>query len=195
MQLSVNACKVVIGVFLFFSSLIGRAQESVIEKPRLSESEMAESDLLAGRFSGTYHGFGHRIAGTYLVTRKPENGPSRIVNIFVDGNLTSIQSNQFSSGALGNQWFSNQQGTWKRAGKQEIEALVLDLAYDSSTGEFRGTAIARYFLKFDRTFKTLTGLVNGKIYSPGVDPLHPEKNEPIGIFEDSFVAQRLIVSN
>src|SRR5918992_1240625 len=78
--------------------------------------------------------FAEKVAGTYLVARDPAEGPSRILTIHADGNLSSIQSIQFSEGA---------------------------------------------------------GPVKGKIFAPGVDPLHPGDATPIAQFADEFTAQRV----
>lgn len=40
--------------------------------------------------------FGKQIAGVYVVSLTPEQGISRILTIAADGNLSSIQSVQFS---------------------------------------------------------------------------------------------------
>jgi hypothetical protein len=34
--------------------------------------------------------FGEKVAGTYLVTRDPSDGPSRLLTIHADGNLSTI---------------------------------------------------------------------------------------------------------
>jgi hypothetical protein len=194
---SVTRILVVLGVILFSSPTFSVTSESETEKAQQGSFGTVDAEaLLASKGTGTLHSFGVRIAGTYLATPQPVDGPSRILNIFADGNLTSIQSNQFSAGAIGDvktTWFSNQHGTWKRVGKFEIEATVLDLDYDPSTGDFLGTAIARYNLQFDKMLQTVTGSVKGKIFQPGVDPLNPGENKPIAKFSDTFLARRVIV--
>ena len=52
---------------------------------------------------------------------------------------------------------------------------------------------ATYNLQFDKTFQTVTGSVEGKIFSPGIDPLNPGDAEPINEFSDTFEAQRVVV--
>src|SRR5918996_402294 len=119
--------------------------------------------------------FGEKVAGTYLVTRDPADGPSRILTIHANGNLSSIQSIQFSEGAgpEGNAGFSDQQGAWKKADNQQIEATVPDFVYDLSDGTFLGTSGAHYVLEFEQDFQIVEGTVEGKVFAPGVDPLHP----------------------
>jgi hypothetical protein len=137
--------------------------------------------------------FAAKVAGTYLVARDPADGPSRILTIYADGNLSSIQSIQFSEGAgpEGNAGFSDQQGAWKKGGNQQIQATVLDLEYDLSDGTFLGTARAHYVLEFDEDFQTVEGTVEGEVFEPGVDPLHPGEAAPIAQFTDEFTAQRI----
>ncbi len=137
--------------------------------------------------------FAEKVAGTYLVTRDPADGPSRILTIHADGNLSSIQSIQFSEGAgpEGFVGFSDQQGAWEKAGNQQIQATVLDFEYDLSDGTFLGTSGAHYVLEFEQDFQTVEGTVEGKVFAPGVDPLHPREAAPIAQFTDEFTAQRV----
>jgi hypothetical protein len=138
-------------------------------------------------------GFAEKVAGTYLVARDPAEGPSRILTIHADGNLSSIQSIQFSEGAgpEGFVGFSDQQGAWEKVGDQQIEATVLDFIHDLSDGTFLGTTGAHYVLEFGKDFQTVEGAVKGKIFAPGVDPLHPGETVPIVQFTDEFTAQRV----
>jgi hypothetical protein len=110
--------------------------------------------------------FAEKVAGTYLVTRDPADGPSRILTIHSDGNLSSIQSIQFSEGA----------------GPE---------GYDLSDGTFLGTTGAHYVLELSKDFQTVAGTVEGRIFAPGVDPLHPGEAAPIAQFTDEFTAQRV----
>jgi hypothetical protein len=192
---SVISILVVLGVFVFSSQAFSVTPEPETEKTK-QDIRGAEDTaaLLATKRTDTQNRFGVRIAGTYIVTRQPDDGPSRILTIFADGNLASIQSVQFGGEALGGDWFSNQHGPWERIGKHEIEATVLNLSYEPLTGKFLGTAIAHYNLQFDNTFQTVTGKVTGKIFSPGVDPLNPGETKPIAEFSDAFQAQRVTVS-
>jgi hypothetical protein len=138
-------------------------------------------------------GFAEKVAGTYLVARDPAEGPSRILTIYADGNLSSIQSIQFSEGAgpEGFVGFSDQQGAWEKAGDQQIEATVLDFIHDLSEGAFLGTTVAHYVLEFHQDFQIVEGTVEGKIFAPGVNPLRPGEAAPITQFTDEFTAQRV----
>jgi hypothetical protein len=125
--------------------------------------------------------FAEKVAGTYLVTQDPADGSSRILTIHADGNLSSIQSIQFSEGAgpEGFAGFSDQQGAWEKADDQQIEVTVLEFVYDLSDGTFLGTTGAHYVLEFGKDFQTVEGTAEGKIFAPGVDPLRPGEAAPI----------------
>lgn len=135
--------------------------------------------------------FAEKIAGTYLVIRDPADGPSWILTIHADGNLSSILSIQFSEAASprDNAGFSDQQGAWEKAGDQQIQATVLDFVYDQSDGTFLGTSGAHYVLEFSKDFQIIEGRGEGKVFAPGVDPLHPGEAAPIGQFTHEFTAQ------
>jgi hypothetical protein len=189
---------VVLGVFVFSAPVFSVTPEPETEKVQQGITGTEDvTAFLASKGTDIQNRFGMQIAGTYLVTRQTEEGPSRILNIFADGNLTSIQSTQFGGvgEALGGDWFSNQHGPWERVGKNQIEATVLNLAYEHLTGKFLGTAIAHYNLQFDNALQTVMGDVKGEIFSPGVDPLNPGETKPIAEFSDSFQAKRVRVGN
>ena len=180
---------VLFGVFVFPSLVFSVSPEPQFKKAKqISPLVKKPAVLVEGKGKEAVKAFGSRIAGTYIVAREPDAGTSRILTIFADGNLSSIQSIQFNGGA-----FSNQQGVWKRVGPREIRATVLDLSYDFETGNFLGMAVASYGLQFDKTFRAVTGTVEGNIFSPGIDPLNPGDAEPIDEFSDAFEAQRVVV--
>jgi hypothetical protein len=129
--------------------------------------------------------FGKLVAGTYVVSLEPADGISRILTISADGNLSSIQSTQFATGA-GGLSFSNQQGAYKHTGPREITATVVDIDTDPVTNEFRGIAIAIYVLKFDPSFNSVKGTVDGKTFAAGVNPLNPGGATPLATFTDAF---------
>lgn len=131
MRLSASVIRIlaVLG-FLVFASPVLQAQQgnfgTIEDKTDLSANTLSD--------------FGTQIAGTYLVIRQPTEGSTRILNLFADGSLTGMQSVQFGGG-VPREGFSNQHGTWKNVGDNKIEATVLDLEYNPSTGEFLGTTI------------------------------------------------------
>ena len=196
MPTSVIRIAVVLGTFVFSTPVFSLTSGPETEKGQHGIPGAEDATALgASKGAGTLHSFGVRIAGTYLVTRQPKEGSTRILNLFADGNLTGMQSVQFGGG-IPREGFSNQHGTWKRIGKHEIEATVLDLEYDPSSGEFLGTTITHYNLQFDSTLQTMTGSADGKIYGPGVDPQNPGENIPFFEFSDPFfLAQRVTVGN
>jgi len=146
-----------------------------------AEAQVSTRDLLD---------FGRKIAGVYVVSRPPEAGPSRLLTLSADGILSSMQSVQFSGGASG-LGFSNQQGVWRRTGKETIDGQVLDIGYDIATGAFMGMTLATYQLTFLEQRQRVQGTVTGKVYPVGVDPLHPGSANPIAEFTDAFEAQRV----
>jgi hypothetical protein len=127
------------------------------------------------------------IAGIYIVARSPDVGPSRILKINSDGTLTSIQSTQLGRGAA-DTTFSNQMGVWTPINPQTIHATVFDFVYDVEA--FFGTTIASYTLEFSEDFQMVTGVVEGRVFAPGVNPLEPSSEAPVLTFTDNFVAQR-----
>lgn len=184
---------VLLGMFVFPSLGFSVSPKPQSEKAKQISPLVKKSVALAkAKGKEAVKAFGSRIAGTYIAAREPDAGTSRILTIFADGNLSSIQSVQFNGGAGGG-GFSNQQGVWKRVGPREIRATVLDLSYDFETGNFLGMAVASYDLQFDKAFRTVSGTAEGNIYSPGIDPLNPGDAEPIDKFSDTFEAQRVIV--
>lgn len=202
MRMLASAIRILMALGVFaFSILPPSAAPVPVPEPGISGSEDT-AGFRASKGMDALSSFGVRIAGTYLVARAsgnapPATGPSRILNIFADGNLASIQSSQFSAGAIGKvkaTWFSNQHGTWKPIGDNKIEATVLDLNYDRQTGKFLGIGVGRYILQFDNRLQTVTGTVTGNIFSPGVDPWDPDAT-PIASFQDEFEAQRVTVGN
>jgi hypothetical protein len=103
MPTSVANVLVVLSAFAFFSPAFSVIHEPNAEKAKQSIILGTEdaAALLAGQGKGNLSRFGVQIAGTYVVSRPPEAGPSRILSIFADGNLTSIQSTQFGGGGSG----------------------------------------------------------------------------------------------
>ena len=105
---------VLFGVFVFPSLVFSVSPEPQFKKAKqISPLVKKPAVLVEGKGKEAVKAFGSRIAGTYIVAREPDAGTSRMLTIFADGNLSSIQSIQFNGGAGGG-GFSNQQGVWKR---------------------------------------------------------------------------------
>jgi hypothetical protein len=185
---------VLCGALLLFTPEVSVSQGFPFEEAEQTISSIEDTAALGeGKGGKTLTAFGRQIAGVYVATRDPDVGPSRILTIYADGNLTSIQSIQFGGGVAGG--FSNQQGVWKRVGPREIQATVTDFTYEVPFGDFIGGSIARYNLQFDRKFQNVTGTVEGKIFTPGISPLNPGEAEPVAEFSDAFEAQRIAANS
>lgn len=154
--------------------------------------------LSSPTFSGTTEqmpqgSFGAQIAGTYLAMPQSADESTRILNLFADGNLASIQSVQFK-GEVPPNAFSNQHGTWKSSGDNKAEAIVLSIVYDAATGAFLGTTKSQFDMQFDNTLQTVTVSVRGQVFGPGIDPLNPGNVQPTDEFSHNFQAKRVPVS-
>jgi hypothetical protein len=79
----------------------------------------------------------------------------------------------------------------RKPATQQIEGTYLDFINGLSDGTFLGTARAHYVLEFHQNFQIVEGRVEGKVFAPGVDPLHPGDATPIAQFTDEFTAQRV----
>ena len=127
--------------------------------------------------------FGKNIAGTYLLTEDDEGG-SRIVTITADGSWFGIHSFQFDIK------FSNQQGVWEKTGERKITARTLDF---NSLKDGAGSALFRFTVEFDNAYRQLSGVLSGKMFPPGVDPLDPVA-VPIKTFSNTFTGKSLVVT-
>lgn len=127
--------------------------------------------------------FGKNIAGTYLLI-EADDGGSRIVTITANGNWFGIHSYQLENK------FSNQQGTWEKTGKRKITVRTLNFAL---LKDGIGTSRFTFTVKFDKTYKQITGEFSGMMFPPGIDPLDPVA-VPIKTFSNKFTGKRLIVT-
>lgn len=175
-------------------------------KPSISATSVIRTVMIFGIFafsSPTFSGtdeqtqpnnFGAQIAGTYLAMPQSADESTRILNLFADGNLTSIQSVQFR-GEVPPNAFSNQHGTWKSTGDNKAEATVLSIVYDAATNAFLGTVKSRFDMQFDNTLQTVTVTVKGQVFGPGIDPLNPGSVQPTDEFSHNFQAKRVAVGS
>ncbi len=138
--------------------------------------------LISGQVSptlaGDQGGLGKKIAGTYLAV---QDGAAQALQISEDGNLSIIISFQFSGGVCGF-LFSDTLGSWKKTGRREITARIVNLNFrnfeSGDVGAFAGVATATYLIKFDKKFQAANVMCEGAIFRPGVNPFEPDA-EPI----------------
>jgi hypothetical protein len=141
----------------------------------------ADSNRLGSR------SFDKRIAGTYLVREAPDQSEIllRLITLTADGNWFSIDAQQQSFG------FTDQQGVWKRSGRHEITANVIDFNV-SPGGLPTGVARIRFVMKFSKELRTVTGSFFGEVFALDQDPLDPS-TIPIDTFESTFQGGRVTV--
>lgn len=111
--------------------------------------------------------FGERVAGLYFVTEST-TGAQHLITLWDDGNFQSISSIQ--EGGAGFNPFSDQMGTWKKTGRREITAKVIDMTYNFDPMTLFGFGVARYVLTFDKNFKRITGTTEGGVISADDKP-------------------------
>lgn len=144
-------------------------------------------------------GFGRKIAGTYLITEEQSEIPeayTRLLTLFADGNMSSIQALQFGLGIPGFAPFSDEQGAWKKTGKTEVTAKAITLTYDSTDGAGLFNCLTTIDMDFHDNFHRISGRKNGKCYEPvTVNPLDPGNAEVAFQFSGSFEGQRITVDN
>ncbi len=132
---------------------------------------VAATFLISGQVSptlaGDQSGLGKKIAGTYLAV---QDGEAQALQISEDGNLSIIISIQFSGG-VGEVLFSNTLGSWKKTGRREITARVVNLNFVSGVGMFAGVATATYLIKFDKKFQAANVTCEGALFDPSVNPI------------------------
>ncbi len=144
---------------------------------------VAATFLISGQVSptlaGDQGGLGRKIAGTYLAVQGGEGPQAQALQISEDGNLSIIISVQFSSG-VGEVLFSNTLGSWKKTGRREITARVVNLNFDSMMdGMFAGVATATYLIKFDKKFQAASVTCEGALFSPLVNPIRDPGSQSV----------------
>ena len=133
---------------------------------------------------------GKKIAGAYLVREGvPIDNPPflRLITLTADGNWLSTESHQ-QTVELG---FSDQQGVWKKSGRREITANVIDFDIDPS-GEPKGITLIRFVMTFSKNFKEVSGQFFGKDFSLDQDALDPNET-PKATFDGTFLGKRVTV--
>ncbi|KPA18228.1 conserved hypothetical protein, secreted [Candidatus Magnetomorum sp. HK-1] len=135
-------------------------------------------------FSGnTFAGqdFSEKIVGTYLITEN--SGNQRIWTFFQDGNFLSTSSVQPRFG------FNDQQGSWKKTGKNEIQGVLLNFGFKKDNSlDYTGRLTAT--IKFNKDGKTLEGQYSLRKYESPEDPMKPKTDAAKPILS-TFKGQRL----
>ncbi len=135
--------------------------------------------------------FEERIAGTYLIKfDREDEDPTfqRIVTLTADGNWLSVDLHQEEIR------FMDQQGVYKRTGRREITAKVLNFNYAPGGGFPTGVTRLRFDVTFTSDFQELSGEMFGETFEPGENPLDPE-GPPLDTFEATFEGQRVTVDD
>ena len=135
--------------------------------------------------------FGKKITGAYLVREGvPKDNPTffRLITLTADGNWLSTESHQ-QTVEFG---FSDQQGVWKKSGRREITANVIDFDIDAVTGQPNGVTRIRFVMVFSKNFKEVSGNFFGEDFDLTQDPLNPEEI-PRATFDGTFFGNRVTV--
>jgi len=117
------------------------------------------------RFLGKY---GERIAGTYLIREDEDPTNQRIVTLTSDGNWLSVHELQQELR------FTDQQGVWKKTGRREMTAKVLNFNYAPGGDSPTGVTRIRFDVTFMSDFQEVSGEMFGETFEPGENPLDPE---------------------
>ncbi|MCE2487385.1 MAG: hypothetical protein J4F42_17865 [Desulfurellaceae bacterium] len=147
-------------------------------------------DAYGPRHRGPRFGnFATRIAGTYLIRDgDAETVSLRLISLTADGNWSGTHSHQQAPGLS----FSDQHGVWKRSGRREITASVLDFGIDEATGRATEVVRARYVMTFSRDLQEVSGEYAGEAFALDQDPFDPDA-VPISGFDNTFTGHRLTV--
>ena len=136
--------------------------------------------------------FARRIAGVYLVRSgtDPDNieVSLRLISLTADGNWSGTHAQQQAPDLS----FSDQHGVWKRSGRREITATVLDFDLDPATGQAVEVVRVRYIVTFSTDLQTVAGESVGKAFALDQDPLDPDEI-PARSFEGTFTGRRVTV--
>ena len=137
--------------------------------------------------------FGERVAGTYLITfDRDDEDPTfrRLVTLTAHGNWLSVDAHQYSDEFT----FTDQQGAWKRSGRREITARVIDFNYSPAGGGPTGVTRIRFVVRFTSNLQEVHGTMFGETFPADENPLDPE-GPPLVTFEATFTGQRVTVDD
>lgn len=137
-----------------------------------------------------------RFAGTYFTIGDEDGIPTPvIVQIGKDGSYTTVFGIQNTT--LAGIVFTNDVGTWKKSGKNEITAKAFSISAlpptESFPGEVVGNCIADHVVTFSHNFEEINLTVSGKCYAPDVNPADPGDAPVISEFHGSFQGKRLTI--
>jgi hypothetical protein len=132
--------------------------------------------------------------GTYFTIGDSDGVPTPvIVQIGKDGTYTTVFGIQNTTLAV--VVFTDDVGTWKKTGKNEIVAKTFNISSlpptESSPGEVVSNCIADHVITFSNNFQEINLTVSGKCYAPDVNVADPGDAPVIIEFRGSFQGKRL----
>ena len=136
--------------------------------------------------------------GTYFTLGSEDDIESPvIVQIGKDGTYNTVFGIQ-GTGLVGGINFTDDVGTWKKTGRNEITAITVSVEYtprtESSPGELVGNCIADHVITFSNKvdqFQDIDVTISGRCYAPEVNPADPE-DAPVNVeFTGSFQGKRV----
>ncbi len=133
-------------------------------------------------FAGNFHNFHNRVAGTYLITT--DSGQQRLWTFTNDGNVLGACSAQAQFN------FSNQQGTWKMTGDNEVTALILNFDFGKD-GNFISSGRMEAVMTFGKDVQNLKGSFTLRKFKPQKNSMDPGSVSIILPIEDDFTGQRV----
>lgn len=144
--------------------------------------------------SGQSEAAKNRFVGTYFTIGDEDGIPTPvIVQIGKDGSYTTVFGIQNTT--LAGIVFTNDVGTWKRTGKNELTAKTFSISAlpptESSPGEVVGNCIADHVITFSNNFQEISLTVSGRCYAPDVNPVDPGDAPFVSEFSGSFQGKRL----
>ena len=175
---------------IVLTSGFGLCAVDVYADPARRWSGSGWPDAHGPRHGGPWFGnFAQRIAGTYLIRDgDAETVFLRLISLTADGNWSGTHSHQQAPGLS----FSDQHGVWKRSGRREITASVLNFGVDPVTGGATEVVRVRYVMTFSRSLQEVSGEYAGEAFALDQDPFDPDA-VPISGFDYTFTGHRLTV--
>ncbi|MDR4507194.1 MAG: hypothetical protein MRJ65_02970 [Candidatus Brocadiaceae bacterium] len=121
-----------------------------------------------------------------------------IVQIGKDGTYNTVFGIQ-GTGLVGGINFTDDVGTWKKTGSNEIAAVTVSVEYtpptESSPGELVANCIADHVITFSNKvndrFQDIDVMISGRCYEPDVNPADPDDAPVIVEFTGNFQGKRV----